>query len=206
MRVAVRAAAATLAALASSGGAGACAPRQGTGAAAAAGEGVPGQAGANLEAARELDQQGVKAFAEGRYADAVRLFRAAQTLGGPPSEIWNVARSLEQLDDAEGACSAIDEYLASRGLDSDDRAEAERKSQALKTRPSWLTVTTTPGGASVAVDGQAVGGPTPTTVPIRAGVHALLVQRAGFSPESRVVEARFGRALVVVLDLAAARK
>jgi len=159
-----------------------------------------------LEGARELDQQGVKAFAEGRYGDAVVLFRASRALGGPPSETWNVARCLERIDDAEGASRVIDEYLAASDLSPQDRTEAEREGRALKGRPSPLTVTTSPPGASVWVDGQALGGPTPASFEVRPGTHALAVKRAGYSTESLSVEARFGRAIVVALDLVAPRK
>jgi hypothetical protein len=167
---------------------------------------APPHAKPNVDGARELDQQGVRAFGEGRYVDAIRLFRTARALGGPPSEVWNVARCLERLDDAEGASAAIDEYLVTRDLSAQDRADAERESRALKARPSVLTVTTTPPGASVAIDGQPAGGPTPTSVEVRPGVHGLVVKRSGHAPESRSIEARFGRAVVIALDLAAARK
>src|ERR1019366_5558773 len=79
----------------------------------------------NLEAARELDQQGVRAFRDGRFSDAIRYFLSAYRLGGPSSELWNVARSRERMDDAETAAGAIEQYLAQRDLTSQDRAEAE---------------------------------------------------------------------------------
>lgn len=167
---------------------------------------IPPHAQPSLDGARELDQQGVRAFAEGRYADAVLFFRGSRALGGPASETWNVARCLERLDDAEGAARAIDDYLAARDLTAQDRAEAEREARALRGRPSWLTVTTTPPGATVTVDGQPVGGPTPTSLELRPGVHTVAVRRAGSVPASRTVEARFGRAVVVALDLGETRK
>jgi len=184
----------------------ACAPRPGARGARYGDDPIPPHSRQSLEGARELDQQGVRAFAEGRYADAVLLFRASQALGGPPSEVWNVARSLERLDDAEGAAEAIDEYLAARDLTAQDRAEGEREVHALRARPSWLTVTTTPPGASVTVDGQAAGGLTPTSFEVRPGSHTIGVRRTGSTPASRTVEARFGRAVVVALDLGEPRK
>src|SRR5260370_13765526 len=56
-----------------------------------------------VDAARELDQEGVRVFRERRYADAIRYFRAAYVLGGPPSELWNIAKCKERMDDAAGA-------------------------------------------------------------------------------------------------------
>jgi outer membrane receptor for ferrienterochelin and colicins len=160
----------------------------------------------NVTAARELDQGGVRMFREARYADAIRYFRAAYRLGGPSSELWNVARSRERLDDPEGACVAIDEYLAQHDLSPQDRAEAEREARALKSRTSVLTVTTTPTGAFVTIDGAQVAGPTPVSVEVPPGAHTIVVRRDGNASETRTLQARFGRAIIVSLDLASARK
>jgi hypothetical protein len=156
----------------------------------------------SVDAARELDQSGVRIFREGRYADAIRYFRAAYRMGGPPSELWNIARCRERLDDAEGAVLAIDEYLAQRDLSPADRAEAERESRALRTRASLLTVTTTPSGAVVTIDGRQAPGPTPVSLEIPAGSHTLVLKHDGYAPQTRPLEARFGRAVIVSLDLA----
>lgn len=160
----------------------------------------------NLDAARELDQEGVRAYREGRFADAVRYFAAAYRMGGPSSELWNVARSRERLDDAEGAAAALDEYLAQRDLSAQDRAEAERERRALHARPSVLTVTTTPAGALVTLDRARTMGPTPLSVEIPPGSHTIAVRRDGYVSETRPLEARFGRAVIVTLDLAPAAK
>jgi len=160
----------------------------------------------NVAAARQLDQEGVQRFREGRYADAARYFRAAYRLGGPSSELWNVARSRERLDDAEGACDTIDEYLAQRDLSPPDRAEAEREARALRSRPSVVTVTTTPAGALVTIDGGQVAGPTPISVEVPPGPHTIVVRRDGNAAETRRIEARFGRAIIVSLDLGNAHK
>jgi hypothetical protein len=165
-------------------------------------DGVHSRAHPNVAAARELDQEGVRSFRYGRFEDAIRYFRAAYRLGGPSSELWNIARSRERLDDPEGASNAIDEYLAQRDLSPRDRAEAEREKQALRTRPSILTVTTTPPGAVVTLDGAHALGTTPLSAEIAAGSHTIIIRRDGFGAESRPLEARFGRAVIVSLDLA----
>jgi hypothetical protein len=158
----------------------------------------------DLEAARELDQQGVRAFREGRFADAIRYFRSAYHLGGPSSELWNVARSRERMDDAETAEGVIEQYLARRDLSAEDRAEADRELQALRWRSSVLTVITAPPGATVTVDGRQTAGPTPVSLDVRTGQHTLVVHRDGYVAESRPVESRFGRAIILWLDLARA--
>jgi hypothetical protein len=169
-------------------------------------EGVSVRPHSDVAAARELDQIGVRSFREGRYVDAIRYFRAAYRIGGPSSELWNIARTRERLDDPEGADSAIREYLARRDLSPQDRAEADREAKALRARASVLTVTTSPPGAVVIVDGRQTAGPTPVSVEISAGRHTIAVKRDGYAAETRSLEARFGRAVIVALDLLRASK
>jgi hypothetical protein len=160
----------------------------------------------DLESARELDQSGVRAFKEGRFADAIRFFRAAYRKGAPSSELWNIARCDERLDDAERAVHAIDEYLALRDVAPADRAEAERELRAIVSRTSLLTITTVPPGAVVVIDGRQTVGPTPLTVDVAAGAHTITIRRDGYAPETRPLEARYGRAVIVSLDLAHSSK
>ncbi len=160
----------------------------------------------NLESARELDQEGVRAFRDARYADAMRYFRAAYRLGGPSSELWNAARSQERLDDGEGAVSTIEEYLSLHDLSPQDRAEAEHELHDVRTRPSTLTVTTMPSGAIVTIDGRQTVGPTPLSVEVPAGAHTIAVRRDGFALRTEPLEARFGHAIIVSLDLERAAK
>src|SRR5579864_6028668 len=146
---------ATIALLAAS----ACAVRTGSGTAEDDGD-LLLYARPDVNAARELDHEGVKSFAESRYSDALAYFRAARKLGGPVSEVWNIARCLERLDEPAAAARALDLYLSQRDLAPADREEAQRESQSIRTRGSALTVTTIPSGATVTVDGQAAIGPT----------------------------------------------
>jgi hypothetical protein len=156
----------------------------------------------DLEAARELDQEGVRAFRDGRFSDAIRFFLSAYRLGGPSSELWNVARSRERMDDLETAAAAIEQYLAQGDLSSQDRAEAERELESLRARPSILTVITVPAGAVVTIDGKQTAGPTPVSLEIRPGAHSISVHHDGYATVTRPLESRFGRAVIVSLDLA----
>ncbi|HEY4013228.1 MAG TPA: PEGA domain-containing protein [Polyangiaceae bacterium] len=160
----------------------------------------------NVAAARELDQQGVVGFRDGRYGDAARYFRAAFHLGGPSSELWNLARAYEKLDDAEDADRAITEYLAQSDLSPQDRADAEHEARAIRTRTSVLTVTTTPPGAVVSLDGKSVPGTTPLSLEIAAGEHVVVVKHGAYDAETRTFDAHFGRAVIVPLDLRPAGK
>jgi hypothetical protein len=155
----------------------------------------------SIDAARELDQQGVRNYRTGHFADAIAYFRAAHDLGGPSSELWNIVRCREGMDDLEGASAAIDDYLALTDLLPQDRADAQREAQALRARPSVLTVTTIPAGALVTIDGKPAGGSTPLSVEVRPGTHAVVIRRDGYAAVSRSLEAHLGRAMIVSLDL-----
>jgi hypothetical protein len=161
---------------------------------------------AMVNAARLLDQEGVRSFRDGRYVDAVAYFQAAYASGGPSSELWNIARSKERMDDAEGAAESIDAYLALKDLSPQDRAEAAREAQAIRERPSVVTVVTEPAGAAVAVDGKPAAGATPLSVEVRPGARTLVVRRDGYAPLTRTIQPRFGRAVIVTLDLARSDK
>jgi tetratricopeptide (TPR) repeat protein len=153
-----------------------------------------------LERARALDQQGVRAFREGRYNDAIHYFDEAFKLGGPSSELWNIARCEVKLDDPEAASVALERYLACSDLSSEDRADARRELEELRRRPSIVTVASSPSGALVFVDGKRVG-KTPTSVEVSAGEHALIVQSEGYSSFVDHRVARFGRAIIVNASL-----
>ena len=157
---------------------------------------------ADVAAARELDREGVQSFREGRYEDAVRYFQSAYRMGGPSSELWNIARAREKVDDAEGAEAAIREYLEQRDLSPQDRSEADHEARTLRVRPSILTVTTTPPGAVIVVDSRQTAGPTPVSFEVAPGPHSVTVRREGYAAATREFEARFGRAVIVALDLA----
>jgi hypothetical protein len=160
----------------------------------------------DVAAARELDREGVHSFREERYADAILYFQTAYRMGGPSSELWNIARAREKVDDFEGADAAIRDYLQQHDLSPQDRSEADREARALRARPSPLTVTTIPAGAVLVIDGKQAAASTPATVEIASGVHSISVRHEGYLVQTRELEASYGRAVIVSLDLVRATK
>jgi hypothetical protein len=159
----------------------------------------------DLSRARVLDGEGVKAFQEGRYNDAIRFFEEAHRLGGPPFELWNIAKCHLHLDQPEQAAEMLERYLSTKDLPPDDRREASEQLDELRRRPSTLTVSSSPTGATVTVDGKAVdSGTTPVSTTVAPGVHTVTVQLENHAPYTRQVEARYGRAVIVDAALGAA--
>ena len=155
---------------------------------------------ADIAQAKALDQEGVRAYQDGRYHDAIDYFSAALARGGPPVELWNIARCHLKVDEPEGAREALDRYLEKTGLSPEDRAEAMRTRAAIAQRPSPLTLTSTPAGARVSVDGTASGA-TPVTLSVAPGEHEVLFEHGSHSPITTRATATPGRARIVHADL-----
>lgn len=153
--------------------------------------------GDDLGRARALDKEGARAYAEGRYGDAVRFFEEAHRLGGPPFELWNVAKCLLRLDQPEQAAEKLERYLETPNLPKEDRDEAAHQLDLLKKRPSTLTVTSTPSGAEVTLDGKSLDGRTPLSGTVPPGAHTVVVTSASNPPVTRRVDARYGKAVSV---------
>lgn len=151
----------------------------------------------DLARAREKDKEGAKAYGEGRYADAIRSFDEAYHLGGPPFELWNIAKCHLRLDQPEQAAEMLEKYLSTPNLPKDDREEASQQLEQLKKRESKVTVTSTPAGANVTIDGKAVPGVTPLTTSVPAGSHTVQVSAPTGVPFTKTIDARYGRALTV---------
>ncbi|HEY8074477.1 MAG TPA: PEGA domain-containing protein [Labilithrix sp.] len=158
----------------------------------------------DIARARALDQQGAKAYQDGRYNDAIRYFEEAYRLGGPPFELWNVAKCHLRLDEPEQAAEMIEKYLATPDLPPDDRAEASQQLDELKKRPSTLTIASSPSGASVTIDGKPESGSTPMTVTVPPGQHDVALTLPSHVTYTKHVEAKYGRA--VILDAALAQE
>lgn len=151
----------------------------------------------DLTRARALDQQGAKAYSEGRYNDAIRYFEEARKLGGPPFELWNIAKCYMRLDEPDKAAEMLTKYLETPNLAADDRREAAQQLSALERRPSTLTVASSPSGASVSVDGKTIEGKTPLSVTVPPGAHTVVVTATDHPPVTKHVSARYGRAIIL---------
>jgi hypothetical protein len=155
-----------------------------------------------LARARFLDQQGVRAFAESRFRDAAALFSESFRAGGPPTELWNLARCQLKVEDVEAARHTLETYLEQKTLTEGDRAEGKRLLDELEHRSSMLVVASTPQGAFVTVDGHVVG-MTPLTSTLAPGLHELKVSRENGPSTTRHLDAHDGRSFVISVELGA---
>jgi hypothetical protein len=154
----------------------------------------------HLDAARYFDQLGVRAYAEGRYADAVVYFRQAFENGGPPTELWNMAKCELSSGQPREAVALLETYLARGDLTAEDRAEAEKLLTEIRKRPSLVSVASSPSGATVRIDDHVVG-TTPLTTTVAPGEHDLYVETSDGRSFDRTITAENGVTIAVGTDL-----
>jgi hypothetical protein len=164
---------------------------------------TPPRSQEDLARARVLDQQGAKAYADGRYNDAIRYFEESYRLGGPPFELWNIAKCHVRLDQPEQATELLERYLATPTLPAEERDEATQQLDALRRRPSTVTIASSPAGAAVTIDGRpAEGGKTPTSFNVQPGPHTITVTAPKHAVYTQTFEAKYGRAIILDVPLA----
>lgn len=133
--------------------------------------------------AKQRYQRGVEQYRAGRYAEAVVAFLEADRLAPSPALSFNIARAYERLDDSSGALRWYRDYLR-RNPNAKNAAGVKERIAALAARLAQtglqqLSVLSVPDGATVLVDGQAVG-VTPFTGDLAPGHHVVLLDREGY--------------------------
>jgi hypothetical protein len=146
-----------------------------------------GQAEARRLAAKDKFDQGVTAYKEERYQDAVRLFKDADAIAPSAALSFNVARSLEKLDDTSGALRWYRDFLrrspqAPTGPDVRAKVAALAEVMAGK-GVQQISVLSEPVGATVLLDDQNLG-VTPITRDIPPGKHRVLLRLDGYQEKS----------------------
>jgi hypothetical protein len=146
----------------------------------------------DLARARAADQEGVKLYREGHYREAIAQFKEARDAGGPPSELWNIARCHGRLGEHREQAQVIEKYLSEPGLSKDDRAEAQTELTRLQKLHSSVVVTSEPAGARVKIDGT-VYGDTPLSTNVPPGSHHVSVDHGRWEgPVEKDVDASYG--------------
>lgn len=159
------------------------------------------------QAAREEFARGAEAYAAGRYRQAVNHFAATQQLAPNPALSYNIALAYDAMGDSPSALRHYRDYLRA-APDAEDRLEVAASIRRLEQRlADWgvqqLTVTSSPPGAALLIDGRAVG-ITPWTGELAPGRHQLQAKLDDHVPASLTISLVEDRALDVNLELSAA--
>jgi tetratricopeptide (TPR) repeat protein len=173
----------------------------------AQGESEAGPSEAARARARELYAEGQRHFEAGRFAEAEASFRAAFEQVQNPVVLLGVAAAQERQGRNAEAARTLRRYLVLRP-DAPDRGAVEQRIATLD--PTGATVepergrvriTSTPPGASIAVDGTETGQHTPAELELGPGEHAITLTLAGHMEASRSVTVVAGETGEVSFEL-----
>jgi tetratricopeptide (TPR) repeat protein len=154
--------------------------------------------------ARLLFDKGVNAYRDGRFYDAVDIFLETNRLYPDPKLSFNVGKAFEALGNQPGALRYYREYLR-RMPDAPDKREVDSHVEQLELSLGQkglqqLTVLSTPDGATIKLDGQAVG-VTPWTGESFAGKHRVALEAAQYQTSERIIEIDLHRAQDFTFEL-----
>jgi len=159
--------------------------------------------------ARVLFQQGVAAYREGKFYDAVAIFLQTQRIYPDTQLCFNVARAYENLGNSSAALRYYRDYLrqADRPSDGEEVRERVRKLelQLSQRGVQQLTVISQPEAATVILDGKPVG-IAPWTGETYPGKHRLALTLEGYAGQEEVIDVDAYAARDVSLNLVPAPK
>ena len=177
---------------------------------------TPGVAHAQQEEARVLFERGNEHLARGLRAhgrrraqeleQALDAYLGVVRLGARTRNvIYNLAIVFQELGRNEEAFNYYSEYLRTFDLSDEDRADGQRRLEALRAQVAVLSVESTPEGAEVRVDRRdlPVRGTTPLVIALPAGSHRLYLTRDGYQEASVEATARTGATETVSASLSA---
>lgn len=158
--------------------------------------------------AAERYRDGVEAYKEHRYKDAIDAFAEADALSPSAALSFNAALAYEQLLDTANALRMYREYLRRSGT-RDKAAQASARVQDLERRLAargiqQLSIFSEPAGATVTLDGRAVG-VTPWTSELAPGRHHLVLSMKAHEDLSQEIDLPSDHAIDVALELRVAK-
>jgi hypothetical protein len=152
--------------------------------------------------ARTLFADGQKALDSGDVQTAEKDFEEAYKTLPNAAVLLKIADCRSRLSDDAGAVDALQRYLAER-QNAPDRAEVESRINAIKQKPAVVSVTTTPTGATILVDGSDSGQVTPADLKLAPGDHTIAVQLAQYETIQQSITVEFASRKRLELTLAA---
>jgi hypothetical protein len=139
----------------------------------------------DVNQARTLFEQGVRAADGRRWEEAVGLFRQSRAIVDRPSTAYNLAVALEELHRSREALQTLDEYFAMAQPNESRYADATALRAQIEGRVARLELHVSPASASVQVDGRAeVGEGVQRDLVLDAGAHTIEVSADGYAPQS----------------------
>jgi outer membrane receptor for ferrienterochelin and colicins len=153
--------------------------------------------------ARFFDGVARRAFAAGRYEQALDAFLQANAAARSSRALYNIAICADLAKKNQVAFAYYHEYLSSDDADAERHADATRRLSKLEKTLALVEVTSNPPGVNVYADRVELGsyGTTPVTIVVAEGEHHLILERDGYVPASVAASAAVGSVTKVELSL-----
>lgn len=171
------------------------------------GQAPPPPTPADVEArdrAKQLYEQGVSAFREGRYSDAIDKLLEADHVMPNAAFSYNIALVYEKMGDERSALRWLRNYLrqsAQPNADAATVAKVRKLESALQSQGlQQVSILSEPPGATIQLDGRALG-ITPFTTEITPGIHRISLTLEGYESAQRDFELRPDRSTDVAFAL-----
>ncbi len=125
---------------------------------------APGSDAGNHDAqAHALFDEGRAAFAQGRFEDALRLFRQAYRLSSRPELLYNIGSAADRLRRDREALQAFQAYLDRAPPDAASRAEVQRRIEVLQAEQHRVPTSAQAARAAAGHDAAATSGAPPAS-------------------------------------------
>jgi tetratricopeptide (TPR) repeat protein len=149
-------------------------------------------------------QRAVALYNEADYRAALVEFRRAYSLSPNAAVLYNVGEAEYQLQDYAGALVTFERYLTESNPLEVHRTEVESNVEVLRARVGHLTISTSPPGADVTVDDQAIGKtPFDKSILVSIGHRKIISSMPGRLPVTRYVDVAADDNVTVSLQLPA---
>ncbi|MBA3456377.1 MAG: PEGA domain-containing protein, partial [Deltaproteobacteria bacterium] len=157
-------------------------------------------------AQKEADRffkSGVALYKEAKYSEALAEFQRAYEIAPHPLVLYNIAGCHRELSQYAEAVKAYSQFLAEgKGQVPAARlTAAQTELDSILARIARVTVTVTPDGATLLVDGSPIGTLVEMPLILSPGEHLLVAQAPGRKDMERRVRVASGDELTVDLNL-----
>jgi hypothetical protein len=150
--------------------------------------------------AKHKFEEGVRAYAAGKYEAAIQAFQTSYRLRPVPVVLFNLAESYTALDRVDEAMASIGLYLAGVRADDLNRAQHDRVhrlNSRIRSHAGTLRVLEAPEGSHVKIDGREMSDAVKRPVFLIQGKHHIQVYHENFHGIHRVMWVRPGNSLVL---------
>lgn len=160
----------------------------------------------------QLSKEALKQFKAGDYRKAIATFRQSEALHSHKSNLYYIAEAYRRLGELRKSFEIYSRYA--KYLPAEKQESFSANLQKLRwEKPCSISIATTPGGATIIVNGKpqgkTPGDGNPMTLTLHGGTYEINIRLPGYGKHVRRVNAEFGepQALSFILqkDLATLR-